>query len=68
MTGTLTSEIATGISHTAADIETAPAKEAPKEKELKRQIVSFQFFQVMPEWRCLPAEERAAQEMLDRVG
>ncbi|MGC1870370.1 MAG: chlorite dismutase, partial [Acidobacteriaceae bacterium] len=58
MTNAATTEIATETAHAAAT-QTAPAKEAPKEKELKRQIVSFQFFKVMPEWRRLPAAERA---------
>ena len=48
MTDAVTTEIATETAHAAAT-QTAPAKEAPKEKELKRQIVSFQFFKVMPE-------------------
>ncbi|MGC9291401.1 MAG: chlorite dismutase family protein [Acidobacteriaceae bacterium] len=31
-------------------------------KEIKRQFVSYQFFKVLPEWRRLPAEERAAHK------
>jgi hypothetical protein len=44
--------------HTA----TAHQPRAHAQKEVKRQIVSFQFFQVMPEWRRLPAAERAAHK------
>jgi chlorite dismutase len=62
MTHAVTTEIATETSHATADSRTATAKEAPKEKELKRQIVSFQFFKVIPEWRRLPAQERDAHK------
>lgn len=49
---------------TIADSSTASAAlpHTPKEKELKRQIVSFQFYKVLPEWKRLPAEERAAHK------
>ena len=40
---------------------TQPAANAPK--EVKRQIVSFQFFKILPEWRRLPAAERAAHKL-----
>ncbi len=33
--------------------------EATQEKPIKRQMVGFTFFKVMPEWRRLPAAERA---------
>ena len=61
MTERCTTEIAT---ETAMPLlrQTAPAKDTPKEKEMKRQIVCFQFFKVMPEWRRLPAQERAAHK------
>ena len=62
MTDTMTPEIAMETGAPAADSQIAAAKEATKEKEIKRQIVSFQFFKVMPEWRRLPAEERAAHK------
>ena len=29
---------------------------------MKRQIVCFSFYKVMPEWRRLPAEEKAAHK------
>ena len=29
---------------------------------VKRQIVAFSFYKIMPEWRRLPAEERAAHK------
>jgi chlorite dismutase len=50
---------------TMADTLTAPvaeSKEAPAkqdEKKVQRQIVSFTFFKIMPEWRRLPIGERA---------
>lgn len=40
-----------------ADEKAAPAKH--DEKKVQRQIVSFTFFKVMPEWRRLPVGERA---------
>ncbi len=62
MTDTLTTEIPTETGNPDANSQVAAAKDTPKEKEIKRQIVSFQFFKVMPEWRRLPAEERAAHK------
>ena len=38
----------------------APAK--TEEKKVQRQMISFTFFKVLPEWRRLPAEERAGQK------
>ena len=32
------------------------------DKPVKRQIVCFSFYKVMPEWRRLPAEEKAAHK------
>lgn len=46
--------------HAHAKAEAQPA--AAQQKEVKRQIVSFQFFKILPEWRRLPAEERAAHK------
>jgi chlorite dismutase len=34
----------------------------PSKPPVKRQIVAFSFFKVMPEWRRLPAEEKAAHK------
>ncbi len=42
-----------GQAHSA----TAPAK--ADEKKVQRQMIGFTFFKVLPEWRRLPAEERA---------
>lgn len=39
--------------------EPADRPEVSQPKEIKRQIVSFQFFKILPEWRRLPAEQRA---------
>lgn len=39
-----------------------PGPAAGAEKPLKRQTVGFTFFKVLPEWRRLPAEERAAHK------
>jgi len=55
MTETLAPEAA--VEHSSTSPATRP--EATQPKELKRQIVSFQFFKIMPEWRRLPAEQRA---------
>ena len=60
MSETLTAAVPQKPSDPAAGSQ--PATQAPKEKELKRQIVSFQFFKVMPEWRRLPTEERTAHK------
>src|SRR5487761_1246500 len=65
MTNTLAPETTAGAAQAVTEPTTPAAAshtEASKEKELKRQIVSFQFFKVMPEWRRLPAEERAAHK------
>ena len=40
----------------------APAKQ--EEKKIQRQMVSFSFFKIMPEWRRLPAAERAEHKRL----
>src|ERR1700692_4809487 len=34
----------------------------PSKPPVKRQIVCFSFYKLMPEWRRLPAEERTAQK------
>ncbi|MEO6803549.1 MAG: chlorite dismutase, partial [Granulicella sp.] len=34
----------------------------PSKPPVKRQIVAFTFYKVMPEWRRLPAEEKAAHK------
>ena len=34
----------------------------PSKPPVKRQIVAFSFFKVMPEWRRLPAEEKATHK------
>ena len=39
--------------------ETHPTPAKADEKKIQRQMVSFSFFKVMPEWRRLPAAERA---------
>jgi len=46
--------------HAQSQAKTQPSAQAPK--AVKRQIVSFQFFKILPEWRRLPAEERAAHK------
>jgi chlorite dismutase len=45
-------------SHTPAQAA-APDKAAKAEKPIQRQMVGFSFFKVLPEWRRLPAAERA---------
>jgi chlorite dismutase len=44
-----------------ADTLTVPAAEPAKaeEKKIQRQMIGFTFYKVLPEWRRLPAEERA---------
>ncbi len=49
-------------------VESAPASTAasrqpaaPSEKPVRRQIIGFTFYKVLPEWRRLPAAERAEQ-------
>ena len=34
----------------------------PSKPPVKRQIVAFSFYKVMPEWRRLPAQEKAAHK------
>ncbi|HTF68245.1 MAG TPA: hypothetical protein VK638_36770, partial [Edaphobacter sp.] len=34
----------------------------PSKPPVKRQIVCFGFYKIMPEWRRLPAEEKAAHK------
>ncbi|MGC1783231.1 MAG: chlorite dismutase family protein [Acidobacteriaceae bacterium] len=58
MTNTFASEAAAETSKPVIAEQPEPSKEKP----LARQIVSFQFFKVMPEWRRLPAEQRAAHK------
>src|SRR6201991_550480 len=38
------------------------ARHDPSKPALKRQIVCFSFYKVMPEWRRLPASEKAAHK------
>ncbi len=38
---------------------TSPAPAKSEEKKIQRQMIGFTFFKVMPEWRRLPAAERA---------
>jgi chlorite dismutase len=43
--------------------ENAAASQAkPEEKKIQRQMIGFNFFKVLPEWRRLPATERAAHK------
>ncbi len=63
-------EVATGAVATAAAVPTAaiasgrpatssrPAPHDPSKPAVKRQIVCFSFYKVMPEWRRLPAEQK----------
>ena len=44
----------------ASSYGTAPHD--PSKPPVKRQIVCFSFYKVMPEWRRLPAEEKAAHK------
>ena len=44
----------------------------PSQPPVKRQIVCFSFYKVMPEWKRLPAEQKSAHkaefaEVLERV-
>ena len=34
-----------------------------EEKKIQRQMIGFNFFKVMPEWRRLPAAERAEHKI-----
>jgi chlorite dismutase len=47
-----------------ADLQSQPQAQPhdPSKPPVKRQIVCFSFFKVMPEWRRLPAEERAVHK------
>ena len=43
--------------------ENAAASQAkPEEKKIQRQMIGFNFFKVLPEWRRLPSTERAAHK------
>jgi chlorite dismutase len=55
MADTLTVPAAETIEHPSA----TPAPAKAEEKKIQRQTISFSFFKVLPEWRRLPAEERA---------
>src|SRR5271154_66012 len=55
MAGTLTEPVAAAGETTQAG--QAAAKQ--DEKKIQRQMVAFTFYKVMPEWRRLPAAERA---------
>jgi chlorite dismutase len=39
------------------------SQHAPSKPPVKRQIVCFSFYKLMPEWRRLPAEEKAAHKV-----
>jgi chlorite dismutase len=58
MADTLTVPAAEGAAHSHA----APAPAKADEKKIQRQMISFSFFKVMPEWRRLPVEERIEQK------
>jgi chlorite dismutase len=70
---TLHPPVAETASDTAAAIDAPPAPgrpagsygaapHDPAKPPVKRQIVCFSFYKVMPEWRRLPAEEKAAHK------
>ncbi len=67
MTNTFASEAAAETSKPVIAEQPEPSKEKP----LARQIVSFQFFKVMPEWRRLPRNNgphirRAFADVIER--
>ena len=50
----------------ASSYGTAPHD--PSKPPVKRQIVCFSFYKLMPEWRRLPAEEKAAHKAAFTAG
>src|SRR3984885_13072687 len=68
--GTSTAAAATAAAATTAAAAPAgrpassygAAPHDPSKPPVKRQIVCFSFYKVMPEWRRLPAEEKAANK------
>jgi len=59
------------MAETATAVATAPKPAAHGETPAKRQVVCFSFYKLMPEWRRLPASEKAAHkaafaDVLDR--
>ena len=63
MAETLTEPVATAGETT----QSGPAPAKQDEKKIQRQMVSFTFFKVMPEWRRLPAGgARGAQAAVRR--
>jgi chlorite dismutase len=53
--------VAPSSSHRPVPIDT-PKPFEPAQPPVKRQIVCFSFYKVLPEWRRLPAEEKAAHK------
>jgi chlorite dismutase len=53
--------VAPASSHRPVPIDT-PKPFEPTQPPVKRQIVCFSFYKVMPEWRRLPAEEKSAHK------
>src|ERR1700709_2672412 len=45
-----------------SSLQNQPQTHDPSKPAVKRQIVCFSFYKVMPEWRRLPAEEKAAHK------
>ncbi len=54
--------VATAVSSSAGKPQSSYAAHDPSKPAVKRQIVCFSFYKVMPEWRRLPAEEKAAHK------
>ena len=59
-TGTAAAEAPATGGRPASSYGAAPHD--PSKPAVKRQIVCFSFYKVMPEWRRLPAEEKAAHK------
>jgi chlorite dismutase len=51
-----------GLHQPQAQSQSQPQTHDPSKPAVKRQIVCFSFYKVMPEWRRLPAEERAVHK------
>ena len=72
MSDTITTSVAKATASSTSTTTTTPASSGrpassygaaphdPSKPPVKRQIVAFSFYKVMPEWRRLPAEEKAA--------
>src|SRR5258708_8453574 len=54
--------VATAVSSSAGKPQSSYGAHDPSKPAVKRQIVCFSFYKVMPEWRRLPAEEKAAHK------